>query len=76
MSGRVPDGTTAMIENLANGKLSGTATGDTGLYTLRLPAEVDDQIAVYYMEGLVRSQSIVIVVPDYERGDGGAGGAP
>lgn len=76
--GRVPDGTTAMIENLANGKLSGTATGDDGLYTLQVPAEVDDQIAVYYLDGLVRSQSIIILVPDgsADGGAGGEGGAP
>jgi hypothetical protein len=77
--GRVPGGTTAVVENLANGHLIGRLTDDGGRYTVTLPAEIDDRLAVYYYKSLTRSQSLIVVVPAAEgvpqAGEGGAGGA-
>jgi hypothetical protein len=64
-----------MVENLANGKLSGTATTETGIYKLEVPAEVEDRLAIYYYQGLERSQSIVVLVPDVADSGGSLGGA-
>lgn len=73
--GRVPGGTTAIVENLSKGILVGKATEETGLFELQIAASVSDRLNVYYFDGLERSQSIVVLVPGAAPGGGGAGGA-
>lgn len=73
--GRVPGGTTAIVENLARGTLIGKATDEKGLFELRIAASVSDRLNVYYFDGLERSQSIVVLVPEEKSSGGGAGGA-
>lgn len=60
--GRVPAGTTAMAQNLNNGRLVGQVTAD-GTYVLKLPAAIGDQVAVWYREGLIDSGATQITVP-------------
>lgn len=74
--GRVPGGTTAIVENLSTGNLIGKATDETGKFEIRIGASSYDRINVYYFDGLERSQSIVVLVPADGSGEGGAGGAP
>jgi hypothetical protein len=74
--GRVPGGTTAIVENLSTGDLIGKSTEETGKFEIRIGASSYDRLNVYYFDGLERSQSIVVLVPADGAGEGGAGGAP
>ena len=77
LSGRVPSGTTALAQNLANGKLVGQVTDETGFYELQILAESGDRIALWYRDVYRDSSSTVILVPPAkdESGMGGAAGA-
>jgi hypothetical protein len=76
VTGRVPAGTTAYVHNIALGLVIGKRTGSTGKYQIQILAREDDQLEIYYMEGLERSQAVVLLVPGPDVGQGGAGGAP
>lgn len=71
LRGSVPPRTTVLAQNLANGRLVGQATGDTGAYELIILAETDDQIALWYRNVNEDSGSIVVTIP----GSNGVGGA-
>ncbi len=77
LQGRVPDETTAIAQNLANGRLVGQVTDETGTYELDIPARAGDRIAVWYRLIGKESGSVVVEVPaaDDDTGMGGAAGA-
>lgn len=60
--GRVPEGTTALAQNLNNGRLVGQVTAD-GAYELKLPAAIGDQVAIWYRDGLLDSGATQVTVP-------------
>jgi len=73
--GRVPGGTTAIAHNLDSGRLVGQVTGDDGEYELALPAEIGDQLAIWYRDGLMDSGSVEVTVPATQANLGPLGGA-
>jgi len=73
--GRVPGGTTAIAFNLDSGRLVGQVTDDDGEYELAMPAEIGDQIAIWYRDGLTESGAVEVTVPATQADLGPLGGA-
>lgn len=73
MRGVVPAETTALVENLATGQLSGQHTDTTGRYELMIGADVGDVLVVYYRDGIENSDFLEIEVPDAAPAVGAAG---
>lgn len=75
VQGRVVPFSLAVVQNRRSGEAVGRETGETGRYVLVLPARSGDQLDIWYIEGLDKSPSTRVVVPNGEdAGLGGAGG--
>ncbi|MCH2108364.1 MAG: hypothetical protein MK135_03475 [Polyangiaceae bacterium] len=63
VQGKMPDETTAFVQNLENGLYVGQDTEPDGRYLLKIEASVGDVLVVYYEDGFERSPTVREVVP-------------
>lgn len=73
--GRVPGRTTAIAQNLDNGRLVGQVTGGDGAYVLSIEAAIGDTLVVWYRDGLDNSGQVTVTVPAESAELGPLGGA-
>ena len=63
--------------NLRSKDIRGQLVGDDGRYDFFLPAQVGDEVSMYYRKGTVESQNLLFMIRDPNaQNAGGAGGAP
>jgi len=64
LRGSVPSKSQIHAINLRTFEIRGQVTGIDGRYEFALPAEVGDEISMYYRQGVTESQSIVFLIRD------------
>lgn len=68
LTGTAPADVTVIARNLAtdptsSDSLRGAQTGANGVYVIRIPAQIDDRIQLWYRDGLDTSDIVEVVVP-------------
>ncbi len=76
LRGSVPSKSQVLAINLHSGDIRGQVTARDGRYDFFLPAEVGDEISMYYRKGTDESQSIIFMIRDPNAGAGSSGGTP
>lgn len=63
LEGDVEGGSTVFAANMRSGEIRGQFTGSDGHYRFEIPAEIGDELELWYQVGTTSSPSIVFTIP-------------
>jgi len=64
LRGSVPSRAQVQAINMRTGDIRGQVVEDDGQYDFFLPAQVGDEVFMYYRKGTIESQSIIFMIRD------------